>query len=176
MPTIATPLLVFGPGPAALVTAKLVSGAGLPCLLAGHHNLDQLQPVELDERSLAILEPQGVLGVLRPYAASQNPFTIAPAMLENGLKHHCVADMLVTVYDHMTLTEVRNDGEQMCGKLRDDRSEWDVVADTMVDVTSWPTDLNRCIEESARFTEQLLAPLIAALGDNEDRGEPVPGT
>ncbi|MED6303747.1 MAG: FAD-dependent monooxygenase, partial [Actinomycetota bacterium] len=99
--TIATPLLIVGRGPAALVIAKVVSGRGLPCLVVGHETLENAESVMLDPESLEILEPHGVLAVLRPYAAAQDPFTITPLAFENGLKHHCVADMLITVYDDM---------------------------------------------------------------------------
>src|SRR5687768_4057420 len=102
MVAIHTPLLVVGGGPAALVAAKVASGWGRPCLLVGHHPHDDPGPTVLDPRSESILERHGVLGVLRPHATAQDPFTITGLVFEQALKHHCVADTLITVYDGMS--------------------------------------------------------------------------
>lgn len=156
MPSIETPLLIVGHGPAALVAAKVASGAGLPCLLAGHQSLDQHDPVQLDEQSLAVLEPDGVLGVLRPYAASQEPFAIAPGLFEQGLKHHCVADMLVTVYDGMWLTDSVEVGQGRSGVLTDGRARWRIEADRFLDASDLPTELNAAVQAGSNATNQLL--------------------
>ncbi|MDG2113847.1 MAG: hypothetical protein P8N02_14695, partial [Actinomycetota bacterium] len=139
MPGIDTPLLVIGHGPAALVAAKVVSGAGVPCVVAGHEVVPGAEPVTLDRRSLEILEPHGVLGVLRPYASTQEPFAIAPERFEAGLKHHCVADMLITVFDGMALADHRTDGDSEVGTLTDGRSNWDLRADSLLDVATLAT-------------------------------------
>lgn len=156
---IDTPLLIIGRGPAALVAAKVVSGAGMTSLVAGHEPVDDLEPVVLDERSLSILEPNGVLGVLRPYAAAQDPFTIAPTLFEQGLKHHCVADMLITVYDGMSLEEAEANGDGVTGRLTDGRSSWEIEADSLFDVAGLPTELNEAIHAAAAFGHRLLARL-----------------
>ena len=160
MPAIDVPLLIVGHGPAALVAAKVLSGSGLTSLIAGHEPLDLLEPVVLDQQSVAVLEPHGVLGVLRPYAASQYPFTIVPNLFEQGLKHHCVVDMLITVYDGMSLIETIPDGVAITGVLTDGRSRWPIRADTFLDVSHMSTNLNAAIHEAAAFATELRARII----------------
>lgn len=156
---IDTPLLIIGRSPAALVAAKVVSGSGLPSLIAGHEPGGDLRPVVLDDESLAILEPNGVLGVLRPYATAQDPFTIAPDQFEQGLKHHCVADMLITVYDGMAFESDRDgvDGVPIVGRLGDGRTSWEVSADAVLDVGTYPSELNGAIHRAAAFGRDLLS-------------------
>lgn len=160
---IETPLLIIGHGPAALVAAKVLSGSGLASLVAGHTPLDDTEPVELDADSLAILEPHGVLGVLRPYALTHEPFTIAPLLFEQGLKHHCVADMLITVYDDMAFTSTQTPTDHdhgagwEAGRLDGAGSSWEIKADALLDVSSYPTDLNQSIHQAAAFGRTLLA-------------------
>ena len=116
---IDTPLLVTGHGPAGLVVAKVVSGWGLQSLVAGHQPLDGDEPVVLDPEAVAVLTPHGVFDVLRPYLASVEPPSIAPVVFEEVLKHHCVADMNVTVYDGIELVErvaARRPG--VCGRAQ----------------------------------------------------------
>lgn len=162
--SIDTPLLIVGHGPAALVAAKVASGYGMSSLLAGHEPIADTEPVVLDERSRAVLEPHGVLGVLRPYAATQEPFTIAPLLFEQGLKHHCVADMLIMVYDAMTVAladDAHNDDvARGCSRhveatLTDGRSRWSLRADTFLDVVDAPADLNEAIGHAADFVRAL---------------------
>src|SRR3954452_3275016 len=100
---IETPLLVVGQGPAPLVVAKIAAGWGLPCLLVGHEVTGGDTPVALDADAVAALTPHGALDVLRPYLDAVDPPTISPRVFEEVLKHHCVADFNVTVYDRMTV-------------------------------------------------------------------------
>lgn len=153
---IDTPLLIVGRGPGALVTAKVVSGRGLACLVVGHEPLDGEEPAVLDDRSQAILERHGVLGVLRPYAASQAPFAIAPRRFEQALKHHCVADTLVTVYDGMEVRDLAPDGSGVSGVVTDGQRTWRLHADAHLDVDGWPTALNDAIRRAASFGDALL--------------------
>jgi hypothetical protein len=155
--TIETPLLIVGPGPAALVIAKVVSGRGLPCLIVGHEAADNTEPVALDPESVAILEPHGILAVLRPYAAAQNPFTIASLAFENALKHHCVADMLVTVYDDMHVNEASTTAGGLHGELTDGRITWKIQADAFVDVSKFSIELNDAVHQAAAFGNQLMS-------------------
>ncbi len=154
MPAIDTPLLIVGHGPAALVAAKLASGIGQSSLVAGHESIGTYEPVVLDQRSVDILEPDGVLGVLRPYAADQDPFAIAPATFEAGLKHHCVVDMLVTVFDGLWVEDLEIDGSGATGRLTDGRSNWAVTADAYLGVSDYPTDLNAAIHCAAAFVDE----------------------
>ncbi len=166
---IETPLLITGHGPAALVTAKVLSGSGLTSLVAGHAPRDDVKPVVLDAESLAILEPHGVLGVLRPYASTQEPFTIAPLFFEQGLKHHCVADMLITVYDDMTFTPTDHDHAAGSGRLDGAGSSWEIKAHALLDVSPYPSDLNQSIHQAAAFGRALLATL--GTGNSPGTGE-----
>ncbi len=160
MLTIATRLLVLGPGPAALVAAKTAASRGLPCLLAGHEPIDVVEPVALDDEALEALRPDGVLDVLRPYASAQEPFAIAPLHFEQGLKHHCVADMLVTVYDRMWFEADRQtvDGARVSGSLTDGSSRWALTTDAVFDATAAnpSDDLNAAIVAGARFSAGLV--------------------
>lgn len=151
MPSIDTPLLIEGHGPGALVAAKVASGRGLACLVAGHEPVDDDRPVVLDDESVAVLEPHGVLGVLRPYASAQAPFTITPALFERGLKHHCVADMLVTVYDRLWVEDRRPEADRLAAVLTDGRTRWDLRADAHLDAATMPVELNGAIHGAAQF-------------------------
>ena len=155
---IDTPLLVTGHGPAVLVVAKVVSGWGLQSLVAGHQPLEGDEPVVLDADAVAVLAPHGVFDVLRPYLASVEPPSIAPVVFEEVLKHHCVADMNVTVYDGIELVEHAPHGERgVAGVLSDGRSRWDVVADAHVDAADLPTVLPDAITAAARRAAELMA-------------------
>jgi hypothetical protein len=159
VPAIDTPLLVVGGGPAALVLAQVASGAGLASLVAGHEVSGGDEPTTLDDESVAVLRPHGVLGVLTPYAARRDPFAIAPAVFEEVLKHHCVVDMVITVYDGMSLVDAVPDGDGVDGALTDGRSRWPVHADAVVDTSSLPTELNGAIHAGAAAARDVLARL-----------------
>ncbi len=155
--TIEIPLLIVGSGPAALVIAKVVSGRGLPSLVVGHQATDNAEPVVLDSESIEILEPHGVLSVLRPYATAQDPFTITPLAFENALKHHCVADMLVTVYDRMHIDEADMSNGGLQGGLTDGNTTWGIYADAFVDVSEFSVDLNTAVHQAAAFGNELMS-------------------
>jgi hypothetical protein len=154
---IDTPLLITGRGPAALVVAKVASGWGLQSLVAGHEPLGGDAPVVLDAEAIAVLSPHGVLDVLRPYLAVAEPPTIDPLVFEQVLKHHCVADMNVTVYDGLDLVERVPQGAGVTGVLTDGRARWEVTADAFVDAADLPTDLAAAIPAAARRAAAVLA-------------------
>ena len=169
MVAIHTPLLVVGRGPAALVAAKVASGWGLPCLLVSHQPHDDPEPTVLDRRSRSILERHGVLGVLRPHATAQDPFTITGLAFEQVLKHHCVADTLITVYDGMSVGDVRPEGGGVTGVLTDGRRTWDVHVDAYLDVSAFPAELDGAIRCAAEYSDRLVlggAPDGARAGDS----------
>ena len=151
---VETPLLVVGTGPAALVVAKLAAGAGLPCLLAGHQvggDGDDV-PVALTPAAVGVLERHRVLDVLRPYLAPTDPPTISPVAFEEVVKHHCVADLNVTVYDGVQVIERAAEGGALPAVLTvltDGRSRWDLVADQFVDAAGLPVDLSDAIVAGA---------------------------
>lgn len=143
---IDTALLITGGGPAALVVARLASHRNVASVMAGHSSADPTdppRPVALDAASVDVLGES--LGVLSPYLAAAEPPTIDPAVFEHVLKHHCVADMNVTVYDGMSLVE----GDGRSGVLADARSRWEVVADLYVDADTMPVELNAAIAAAA---------------------------
>jgi len=158
MPVIDTSLLVVGSGPAALVAAKVASGHGLSSLIAGHEVIVDSEPVTLSPDALTVLRPHGVLEVLRPYATVQDPFTIAPLAFEQGLKHHCVADMLVTVFDQVSVLDL----ERLAGVgsrrgvLTDGRSSWELHADGYLDAATLSGDLNALITGAAAYVGELM--------------------
>ena len=137
---IDTPLLVVGRGPAALVVAKLAAGRGLPCLLAGHEPIDDDTRVALDDAAVDVLTRDGVLDVLRPYLTATAPMTIAPRAFEEVVKHHCVADLNVTVYDEVTVVERDFGDGGGTAVLTDGTSRWELHADRFVDADLLPSD------------------------------------
>ena len=154
---IDTPLLVFGPGPGALVVAKVASAFGFTSLVAGHETVGAEVPVPLGEDAVAALAAHGLLDVFRPYFVADNPPTITAAAFEEVLKHHCVVDMAVTVYDGMSLVERSVNGSGMAGVLSDGRSRWEVHADHFVDASALPLDLNAAIVAGAQHATAMAA-------------------
>jgi hypothetical protein len=146
---IDTPLLVVGRGPAALVVAKVAAGCGTPCLLAGHEVTGDDEPVPLGPEAVATLERHGLLDVLRPYLTATDPVTIAGRDFEAVVKHHCVADLNVTVYDEMSVVDRVADGRGVRGVLTDGTSRWEVRADQFVDATTLPGTLPEAITAGA---------------------------
>ena len=103
---IDTPLLVIGRGPAG---ARRRQGgqrlrAAEPASPATRRSAATSRSL-LDAAAVAVLTPHGVFDVLRPYLARSSRRAIAPVVFEEVLKHHCVADMNVTVYDGLELVE-----------------------------------------------------------------------
>ena len=152
---IDTPLLVVGRGPGALVVAKLAAGRGVPCLLAGHEVLGDDAPTELDDAAVDVLTRHGVLDVLRPHLIALAPATITSRDFEEVIKHHCVADLNVTVYDEVTVVERHfgDDGGQAV--LTDGTSRWELHADHFVDAGLLPTSLSAAIVAGAATVERL---------------------
>jgi hypothetical protein len=146
---IDTPLLVVGRGPAPLVVAKVAAGYGLACLLAGHETLGDDVPVPLGADAVAALERHGLLDVLRPYLAALDPLAIAPRTFEEVVKHHCVADLNVTVYDAVTVVERVAESDGLRGVLTDGTSRWALQADRFVDADALPRALSDAIVAGA---------------------------
>jgi hypothetical protein len=153
---IDVPLLVVGRGPAALVVAKLAAGRGLPCLLAGHEIVGDEVPRPLTAPAAAVLERDGLLDVLRPHLTAVAPLTIAPSEFELVVKHHCVADLNVTVYDGVTVLERVTSGAGLRGVLSDGTSRWLLHADRFVDADALPSALSAAIVAGAARVDALL--------------------
>jgi hypothetical protein len=154
---IDTPLLVVGHGPAALVVAKVTAGCGTPCLLAGHEVTGADEPVPLGPAAVAALERHGLLDILRPYLTATDPVSIAPRDFEEVVKHHCVADLNVTVYDEVTVVDRAASGPGLRAVLTDGRSRWDLAAERFVDADGLPRTLPEAITEGAATALAALA-------------------
>lgn len=153
---IETPLLIVGRGAAALVVAKLAGGHGLPCMLAGHEVVGDDVPVALDADDVAVLTRHGLVAVLRPYFATLDPVTIAPRAFEEVVKHHCVADPNVTVYDDVEVIERVASGSGLRGVLTDGTSRWELTADCFVDADLLPSSLPAAVTAGAAALHELL--------------------
>lgn len=175
---IDTALLVVGRGPAALVVAKLAAGAGLPCLLAGHApagdgpagdgRAGDDAPVGLTDEATATLERHGLVDVLRPYLDAQVPLTIAPRAFEEVVKHHCVADLNVVVYDGVTVVDRVLVGSGLHGVLTDGTSRWDLSADLFVDADLLPTGLSEAIVAGAAVAMDAVSGQLSPAPDLAD--------
>jgi hypothetical protein len=132
---IDTPLLVVGRGPAPLVAAKVAAGWGLPTLLAGHEPTGADEAAVLGEDELRALSAHRVIDILRPSLVGPGPALVSRSEFESVLKHHCVADVNVTVYDQVEVTDLEPEGDAggVRGILTDGRSRWDLHADHYVD-------------------------------------------
>ena len=133
MVRVETPLLVLGPGPGALVAAKVAGACGQPCLLVGHDLAGGETPVALDATAVALLAEHGVLDVLRPCLLAGDPPSIAPRQFEAILKQHCVADLNVGVYDRMEVVDRVVVGRSLRGILTGGTRRWELVADAWID-------------------------------------------
>ncbi len=156
---IETPLLITGGGPAALVAARVASGSGLQSLVAGHEPVGGEEPVALDPASLAVLTPHGVLDVLRPYLVSSEPPTLMPSLFEGVLKHHCVVDMNITVYDGMAWVDARRHHGRVTGALQDGHRRVEVSADAHIEADKLPRQLPAAISAGADAANAVLASL-----------------
>ena len=156
---IDTPLLVVGHGPAPLVVAKVAAGWGLSCMLVGHEVIGDDRPVPLGADAIAELTPNGVLDILRPYLDAVDPPAISPRAFEEVLKHHCVADFNVTVYDRMTVIERVPIGRGVRAVVTDGRARWDVTADVFIDAALLPSALPMAITTGAATVRELLTAL-----------------
>lgn len=154
---IETPLLITGGGPAALVAARVASGSGLQSLVVGHELLGGEEPVPLESAALAVLTPHGVLDVLRPYLVVGESPAIAPRLFEGVLKHHCVVDMNITVYDAMTVVDLHPQRGGVRAVLHDGRSRWEVDADAHIDADKHPHPLSAAILAGAEAANRMLA-------------------
>lgn len=153
---IDTPLLIVGGGPAALIIGTVAAGYSLGSLIVGHESQDSDETVELDDEAVALLKPHGVINVLRPYSSSIEPFVITAALFEKVLKHHCVVNMNITLYDGMDLLDLR-DGDGATCTISDGNTEWVIKADRLVDTAKLPTDLNGAIKEGAAIAGSILS-------------------
>ena len=166
---IDVPVLVVGGGPAALVATKVAGGWGLSTLLVGHVPIvgaDEHDPVALDPEAVAVLEVPGILNILRPYLSAVTPPTITTADFEDVVKHHCVVDMNVTVYDAMEFVltgpapgdpDGTGNGGGVVGVLTDGRARWDVRADTLIDTSTSPRALSDAVRAGGAAAQALLA-------------------
>jgi hypothetical protein len=114
-------------------------------------------PFVFDSDALEVLRPHGVFDVFRPYLVSAEPPAIAAIVFEEVLKHHCVVDMNITVFDGLALVESTPRGGGVSGVLTDGRTRWEISADAFVDAGELPSDLPVSIPASAEVARSVLA-------------------
>jgi hypothetical protein len=158
--TIDTPLLIVGGGPAALIVGTVASGYSLSSLIVGHESKDSDELFELDDKAIALLKPHGVINVLRPYAESYEPFVITAALFEKVLKHHCVVNMNITLYDGMELLDLSPVDVGAKGTISDGETQWLIKAGRIVDTTKLSANLNAAIKEGAAIAKDIVNDLL----------------
>ena len=156
---IEVPVLVVGPGPAPLTVAKMLAGRGVPCLLAGHTVLPEVGPAPLGPAAVEVLKVHGLLDILHPYLdRNGGSVTISPDIYENVVKHHCVADINVIVYDGVAIVDRLTGPSGIEAVMTDGRSRWEVRASQLVDGSDMPTSLPDAIVTAADLVNRLLNP------------------
>jgi hypothetical protein len=158
---VETSLLIMGHGPAAVVAAKVAGACGQPCLLVGHEITGGDAPVELDDTALAVLEDHGLIDVLRPHLAGSERMSVVPSEFEHVLKHHCVADLNVVVYDRFEVVDRAVRDGTLAGVLSDGRTGWPLVADTWIDADLLTGTLPAAIVEGAAAARRAIERLPA---------------
>ena len=156
---IEVPAIVVGCGPAPLTVAKMLAGRGAPCLLAGHVPVGGREPVALNDPAVAALERHRLLDVLLPYVAAGPPRSISPDDYEDVVKHHCVADVNVTVYDTVSVVDRRQVAGGVSAVLTDGRSRWDLRARSLVDGAAMPATLSEAIVAAAALVDAMVTDL-----------------
>jgi hypothetical protein len=155
---IDVPVLVVGPGPGPVTVAKLLSGRGVPCLLAGHTVLGDAGVEVLAASAVNVLEANGLLEVLHPYVDRKGAsVTIAPGVYEIVVKQHCVADINVIVYDEVAVVDRRAGPAGVEAIMTHGRSRWTVHASELVDGSDLPTSLPDAIVAAADLVDALLS-------------------
>jgi hypothetical protein len=153
------PVLVVGHGPAPLTVAKMLSGRGVPCLLAGHRVGRETVPTPLGPAAVEVLKDYGLLDILYPYLDRNGAsVTISPDIYENVVKHHCVADVNVTVYDEVTIVDRFAGPSGVEAVMTHGRSRWEVHASQLVDGSDLPASLPEAIVTAADLVNRLLGP------------------
>lgn len=155
---IDVPVLVVGHGPAPVTVAKMFAGRGVPCLLAGHDVLPEAAPATLGSAAVDALRAFGLLDILRPYLdCTGGSATIPSDIYENVIKHHCVADLNVTVYDDVEIVDRRTGPSGVEAVMTHGRSRWEVRAAQLVDGSGLPTSLPDAIVSAADLVNRLLS-------------------
>ena len=154
---IEVPAVVVGRGPAPLTVAKMLAGQAIPCLLAGHEPAGNVAPVPLGDAAIATLKQHRVYDVLLPYVGRGPSPAMSSDDYEDVLKHHCVADVNVTVYDAVAVVERRSDRAGVVeAVLTDGRSRWDLRARRLVDGDSLPVALPEAIVAAATLVNEMV--------------------
>jgi hypothetical protein len=154
---IDVPVLVVGEGPAPLTVAKMLAGRGVPCLLAGHRVRPETAPTPLGPAVVEILKAYGLLDILHPYLDRNGAtMTISPDIYENVIKHHCVADVNVTVYDEVAIVDRHAGPSGVEAAMTLGRSRWEVRASQLVDGSELPASLPEAIVIAADLVNRLL--------------------
>jgi ribulose 1,5-bisphosphate synthetase/thiazole synthase len=153
------PVLVVGNGPGPLTVAKMVAGRGVPCLLAGHAVLPDAGPATLGPSAVEALQAHGLVDILLPYIHRDGAsITISSETYEKVIKHHCVADINVVVYDQVVIVDRVVGPSGVDAVMTLGRSRWPVQARQLVDGSLLPTSLPDAIVAAADAVDGLLTP------------------
>jgi hypothetical protein len=154
---IDVPVLVVGQGPAPLTVAKMLAGRGVLCLLAGHTVLPDAAPAALGSSAIDVLKAHGLLEILHPYLDHDGTsVAISPEVYENVIKHHCVADINVIVYDEVDIVDRLVGSSGVDAVMTQGRSRWQVHAAALVDGSDLPASLSDAIVTAAALVDRLL--------------------
>jgi hypothetical protein len=136
----------------------MLAGRGVACLLAGHTARPEAEPAALGPAAVDALEAFGLLDVLQPYLDRTGAsVTISPDIYENVVKHHCVADINVIVYDDVDIVERVAGPAGVEAVMTHGRSRWDVRASELVDGADLPDSLPEAIVAAADLVNGLLS-------------------
>ncbi|OBH08871.1 hypothetical protein [Mycobacterium sp. E1747] len=155
-------LLVTGGGPGAVAVAEIASGFGVDSLVIGHKSgqgPDPDLPAALDGAAIRTLKHHGVLDVLRPFLVRHEPPTLSPRTFEDALRPHCAADLNVTMYDDVELTELRRaEGAEgpWQATISHGKARFAVSAQALIDTSDFPADLSALINAAAARLDALL--------------------
>lgn len=158
---IEVPAVVVGRGPGPVTVAKMLAGQAIPCLLAGHEAAGHAELVSLGDAATAALERHRLLDVLVPYLAAGPSPAISSDDYEDVLKHHCVADVNVTVYDDVAVVERRPVAGGVEAVLTDGRSRWDLRARWFIDGRDLPATLPEAIVAAATLVDGIVSEVAA---------------
>jgi hypothetical protein len=135
----------------------MLAGRGVTCLLAGHTVRPEVAPAVLGSVALDVLKAHGLLDILGPYFDRNDASAaISPEIYENVIKHHCVADINVIVYDEVVIADCRAAPSGVEAVMTHGRSRWEVHASELVDGADLPAALPDAIVTAADLVERLL--------------------
>src|SRR4051812_9344672 len=142
----------------------MLAGHAIPSLLVGHEAAGGAEVIPLGDAAVAALRQHRLLDVLLPYIGAGPSPAISLDDYEHVLKHHCVADINVTVYDNMAVVEKRRAGSNVEAVLTDGRARWELHARWLIDDETLPAGLPEAIIAAASVVDRIIADLASGTG------------